>query len=106
MIGVDILIGFSANLSPNTTSELHGSRYLSIGGLDTCAGNIVKSTNELILENYKGHLGGKTGTTDLGGLCFSGVYQYKGVKYVTVVLGSSSRWSDTKKLFHYIRKYG
>jgi len=68
--------------------------------------NFVKSTNELILENYKGHLGGKTGTTDLGGLCFSGVYQYKGVKYVTVVLGSSSRWSDTKKLFHYIRKYG
>ena len=45
MIGVSISIGFSANLSPSTTEVLQVSRYESIGGLDTCAGNMLKSSN-------------------------------------------------------------
>ena len=65
------------------------------------------STNSLFgyVSNF---LGGKTGTEDNAGCCFTGVYTYGGSTYVTVVLGSGygfSRWSDTKKLHSYITKY-
>ena len=65
------------------------------------------STNSIFgyVSNF---LGGKTGTEDSAGCCFTGVYQYKGQTYVTVVLGSGygfSRWSDTKKLHNYITSY-
>lgn len=49
IIGVSISIGFSANLSPRTTEVLHVSLYESIGGLETCAGNMLKSSNVGIL---------------------------------------------------------
>ena len=49
IIGVSILSGFSANLSPKTTSVPHGSLYLSIGGRDTCAGITTKSSKSGIL---------------------------------------------------------
>lgn len=65
------------------------------------------STNAIF--GYDKHFkGGKTGTTDNARCCFSGVYEYKGETYVTVVLGSKygfSRWKDTKKLHKYIKKY-
>jgi len=65
------------------------------------------STNSIFgyVSNF---LGGKTGTEDNAGCCFTGVYTYGGSTYVTVVLGSGygfSRWSDTKKLHSYITKY-
>ncbi len=65
--------------------------------------NVLYTTNDLLLENYPGCLGGKTGTTTLAGQCYSGVYEYKGVKYVTVVMHSSNRFKDVKKLCKYIR---
>ena len=65
------------------------------------------STNSIFgyVSNF---LGGKTGTEDNAGCCFTGVYQYKGNTYVTVVLGSGygfARWTDTMKLHKYINKY-
>ncbi len=65
------------------------------------------STNSIFgyVSNF---LGGKTGTEDNAGCCFTGVYEYNGSTYVTVVLGSGygfSRWTDTKKLHNYIKKY-
>ena len=65
------------------------------------------STNA-IFSYVRNFLGGKTGTEDNAGCCFTGIYKYKGSTYVTVVLGSGygfSRWSDTKALHQYIRKY-
>ena len=53
-------------------------------------------------------LGGKTGTEDNAGCCFTGAYEYNGSVYITVVLGSGygfSRWTDTMKLHNYIKKY-
>lgn len=67
--------------------------------------NVLYTTNDLLLENYKGCLGGKTGTTTLAGQCYSGIYEYKGVKYVTVVMHSSNRFKDVKKLCKYIRAW-
>ena len=65
------------------------------------------STNAIFgyISNF---LGGKTGTEDNAGCCFTGVYTFNGDTYVTVVLGSGygfSRWSDTKKLHGYIQDY-
>lgn len=65
------------------------------------------STNS-ILGYVSNFLGGKTGTEDNAGCCFTGVYEFNGSTYVTVVLGSGygvSRWTDTKKLHSYIKKY-
>ena len=65
------------------------------------------STNA-IFGYISSFLGGKTGTEDNAGCCFTGVYEYEGTAYVTVVLGSGygfSRWTDTKKLHSYIRNY-
>jgi D-alanyl-D-alanine carboxypeptidase len=65
------------------------------------------STNSIFgyVSNF---LGGKTGTEDNAGCCFTGVYEYNGSVYVTVVLGSGygfARWADTKKLHKYITTY-
>ena len=65
------------------------------------------STNA-IFGYISSFLGGKTGTEDNAGCCFTGVYEYEGTAYVTVVLGSGygfSRWTDTKKLHSNIRNY-
>lgn len=65
-------------------------------------------SNDSILGYISNFLGGKTGTEDNAGCCFTGAYEYKGSVYITVVLGSGygvSRWTDTKKLHKYITKY-
>ena len=66
----------------------------------------LKSTDKIIgyTKNFKG---GKTGTTNAAGYCFTGVYEYKGKTYVTVVFGcpgEADRWKDTKALYSYIKK--
>lgn len=70
---------------------------------------VLISTNKLLKQNFKGVVGGKTGTTDAAGCCFACVYQHKDQTYITVVLGckyTNHRFSDTKRLFSYIKKYG
>ncbi len=65
-------------------------------------------TTNSIFGYIKNFFGGKTGTTGNAGYCFAGVYKYKKKLYVTVVMGcgsESARWSDTKKLHKYIKKY-
>ena len=65
-------------------------------------------SSDSILGYISNFLGGKTGTEDNAGCCFTGAYEYKGSVYITVVLGSGygvSRWTDTKKLHKYITKY-
>lgn len=67
----------------------------------------IRTTNKL-LGKVKGVRGGKTGTTRAAGYCYVGTYKYDGKTYITVVLGSKKdkyRWSDTKKLISYIKKY-
>ncbi|MDD5922336.1 MAG: serine hydrolase [Eubacteriales bacterium] len=63
------------------------------------------TTDRLLRENVTGFEGGKTGSTTEAGGCFVSNYKYKGTEYITVVLGSSDRWKDTKKLYKYIRDY-
>jgi D-alanyl-D-alanine carboxypeptidase len=64
----------------------------------------VKSSNELLLKDEEGELGGKTGTTDGAGECLVNNFEYKGKTYITVVLDSPSRWKETRKLNEYIKE--
>jgi len=58
----------------------------------------LKSTNAL-LESYLPILGLKTGTTDNAGQCLIAIIQNeKGNDILTVVLGSQSRYNETKIL--------
>lgn len=87
--------------------ECWATKVKTIKNLKTNKKWTLWSTNSIFgyVSNF---LGGKTGTEDNAGCCFTGVYQYKGSIYVTVVLGSGygfSRWADTKKLHKYITKY-
>ena len=88
-------------------TDCWGTQYKTIKNLKTGKKLTVWSTNSLFgyVSNF---LGGKTGTEDNAGCCFTGVYEYNGSAYVTVVLGSGygfARWADTKKLHNYITKY-
>lgn len=88
-------------------SEMWNTKVKTISSLNTGSKWTLITTNA-IFGYDKRFKGGKTGTTDNAGCCFAGVYTYKGETYVTVVLGSTfglKRWSDTKKLHKYIRKY-
>jgi len=87
--------------------ECWATSYKTIKSLEYGRKWTLWSTNAIFgyISNF---LGGKTGTEDNAGCCFTGVYTYEGSDYVTVVLGSGygfSRWSDTKKLHQYIRDY-
>ena len=67
---------------------------------------VAKTSNKII--STKGVKGVKTGTTDAAGYCFVGAYKYNGRLLITVTLGAkseSARWSDTKKLIKYVKKY-
>lgn len=66
----------------------------------------LKSTDKIVGYS-KRFKGGKTGTTNAAGYCFTGVYEYRGKTYVTVVFGCPSeadRWKDTKALHSYIKR--
>ena len=65
-------------------------------------------STDVLLGTIKNFYGGKTGTSPEAKYCFTGVYKYKGKTYVTVSLNARSaagRWSDTKRMHSYIRKY-
>ena len=62
----------------------------------------LKSTNDL-LGSYLKVLGLKTGTTDLAGECLVAIIENnKGNDILTVVLGSSSRYTETKLLADWV----
>ena len=58
------------------------------------------NTNRL-LWSYEGVEGIKTGTTSQAGYCLVATATQNGMQLISVVLGSSDRWSDTRKLLDY-----
>jgi len=58
------------------------------------------NTNKL-LWSYEGIEGIKTGTTGQAGYCLVATATQNGMQLITVVLGSTDRWSDTRKLLDY-----
>lgn len=66
----------------------------------TVAGHSLQNTNEL-LGAYEGADGVKTGTTDEAGECLVASVTRGGRRALLVVLGSTDRYSDARKLFDY-----
>ncbi len=65
----------------------------------------IKPTNDLLEENIKGYMGGKTGTTAQAGNCLSSAYKWKGNTYIIVVFDAGDRFKATKNLIKYVKKY-
>lgn len=63
-------------------------------------GGAFTNTNKL-LWSYEGLEGIKTGTTGQAGYCLVATATQDGMQLITVVLGSTDRWSDTRKLLDY-----
>lgn len=64
------------------------------------------NTDRLLGSSY-GLEGIKTGSTTKGGCCFTGTFQYRGRRYITVTMGSSSdkmRWTDTANLVKFTKE--
>lgn len=72
----------------------------------TAAGHNLVNKNEL-LTLYPDADGIKTGTTDLAGECLVASVTRGGHRVVAVILGSTQRYEDARRLFdHYFNHYG
>lgn len=72
----------------------------------TVPGHSLVNKNEL-LALYDGADGIKTGTTDLAGECLVGSVSRSGHRVIAVILGSTQRYDDARRLFdHYFTHYG
>lgn len=92
-----------------TFKKIIGTRKFVFRNASTKKRCTILTTNRLLKQRVKGVIGGKTGTTNAAGCCFTCVYQNNGQTYVTVVLNSkttNNRFNDTKKLINYAKKYG
>ena len=92
-----------------TFKKIIGTRKFAFKNTTTKQRYTLLTTNRLLKQNVKGVVGGKTGTTDAAGCCFTCVYKHNGQTYITVVLGcktTDNRFNDTKKLISYAKKYG
>jgi serine-type D-Ala-D-Ala carboxypeptidase (penicillin-binding protein 5/6) len=63
----------------------------------------LKSSNELLGKDPR-ITGIKTGFTPLAGQCFVGLANIKGHRVITVILGSSDRFGETKQLLDWIER--
>lgn len=68
----------------------------------TVAGHALRNTNEL-LGTYDGADGVKTGTTDEAGECLVASVTRGGRRTLLVLLGSTDRFTDARKLFDHAR---
>ena len=69
------------------------------------ASRLLTNTNEL-LGRYPGTIGVKTGTTDAAGECLAASVRHGDDYLVSVVLGSTDRYADTRSLLdHYFERF-
>lgn len=105
----DTAVLMSYAMKNKTFRKIVGTRKFTFVNSTTKKRYKMLNTNRLLRQNVKGVVGGKTGTTDAAGCCFTCVYERNGQTYITVVLGckyTDHRFNDTKKLISYIKKYG
>lgn len=105
----DTAVLMSYAMQNKTFRKIVGTRTFTFVNSTTKKRYKMLNTNRLLRQNVKGVVGGKTGTTDAAGCCFTCVYEQSGQTYITVVLGckyTDHRFNDTKKLISYIKKYG
>ena len=78
------------------------TKELEISSIDGKSKHTLKTTNDL-LSSYLKVTGLKTGTTDLAGQCLIAIIENnQGHAILTVVLGSTSRYQETKVLSDWV----
>jgi D-alanyl-D-alanine carboxypeptidase len=85
-------------------SKIVGTEAVTLESLNSTNVYKLTNTNELLL-NLPGTIGVKTGQTPEAGQCLSYMYENpsKKQKFLIVILGSSDRFGDTKKLLDWAK---
>ena len=78
-----------------------GTKNITVTSIDGKQAHVLTNTNELL--GSLGVFGLKTGTTNLAGQCLITAVSYNGRDFLLVVLGSSDRYSDTRKLIQWLQ---
>ena len=66
------------------------------------------TADSFVKNHRKGHIGGKTGFSEINGASYSGLYRYKGKVYAVTIINAKTkaiRWDDMKKLYKYVQKH-
>ena len=85
-------------------TEMYGFRSLKNGKRYACY-----TADHMVRDKVKGHIGGKTGYSEVLGASYSGLFKYQGRVYAVTIMHADTkaiRWKDVRKLYSYIRKYG
>ncbi len=83
--------------------EQYGFKSLRNGKRYACY-----TADHMVRDKVKGHIGGKTGYSEVYGASYSGLFKYKGRVYAVTQMNAETkgiRWKDVRKLYNYIRKY-
>ncbi len=84
-------------------TEQYGFKSLKNGKRYGCY-----TADHMVRDKVKGHIGGKTGYSEVYGASYSGLFKYKGRVYAVTQMNAESkgvRWKDVRKLYKYVRKY-
>lgn len=82
--------------------EIVGTSFKTVSSVDGSLAHPLQNINQLLGELPEVY-GVKTGTTDLAGQCLVTALKYKERDFIVVVLGSSDRYADTRKLIAWLQ---
>ncbi|MCX6784211.1 MAG: serine hydrolase [candidate division WWE3 bacterium] len=98
----DLAVIAKSALQNETFKTVVGTKTYLVPGQNSNLMRSLVNTNEL-LGVYPGVFGVKTGNTDLAGQCLVTAYHLRDRDFIVVVLGSSDRFGDTKKILEWTK---
>ncbi|MEK7595060.1 MAG: D-alanyl-D-alanine carboxypeptidase [Patescibacteria group bacterium] len=99
----DLYIMASNAMKNGVFRKIVGTKEEVLYSKDLKLSHPIRSTNKLLFE-IPGALGIKTGKTEKAKEVLVFSYQYKDDEIITIVMGSSDRFADTKKLIEFVDK--
>ena len=97
----DLSILASEVLKDPILKEIVSTKNVTVTSTDSVLTHQLKNTNEL-LGVIPGVYGVKTGTTNNAGQCLITALNYNDRNFLIVILGSSDRYADTRKLINWL----
>lgn len=97
----DLSIIAAAVLKNPTLRDIVGTKNIVVTSTDGGVSHNLTNTNEL-LGVTPGVYGVKTGTTDQAGQCLITALKYNDNNFIIIVLGSSDRYVDTRKIIQWL----
>lgn len=96
----DLAVIAKAAVENNQIARIVGTKNTSVLAMDRSQEHELHNLNQLLGE--PGVLGIKTGTTEQSGENFVGLVERNGRKIITVVLGSSDRFTESRNLINWV----